>query len=480
MVFQHYALYPHMTVRENMSFGLRNVRLPPAEIDKRVDDGGEDAGDRRICWIASRRRFRAASGSASRSAAPSSKSRSCSCSTSRLSNLDAALRVRTRLEIAQLHQRVDAAMIFVTHDQVEAMTLAASHRGDEQPQDRANRHADGNLFAAGDHVRRELRRHAGDEFPRRSRLIDGQKRLRLARELAGRGDRRRPRIDKASLPKSGVVQARHSRRVAAISVRSGKGETERAAQFVERLGRSHAGVRRAGRRHDDRRRGCRQQPRRDQRSGRREVRRQRRTPFRRSGPRPSRRAGWANVSAATSDIASTRARRAELELSIAGGRSELRRAQLDAAPAAQQSRWSHCSMWRRSCSCMSLLLVYPLFAGILVLSLHKADLFGGERFVGLREFRPPGQRRSVPRHGRQHFLFHPADGAGAGRHRPRPGAGAEPPDAHCALCCGRVLLLVGAVGDHRHAAVAGGVHARRAAFSPNLLRSCSATSRSPS
>ena len=124
MVFQHYALYPHMSVRENMAFGLSNARVPKDEIERRIADAARGARDRAAARPQAGGRCRAASGSASRSAARWSRSPSCSCSTSRLSNLDAALRLRTRVELAQLKQRVDAAVIMVTHDQAEAMTLA--------------------------------------------------------------------------------------------------------------------------------------------------------------------------------------------------------------------------------------------------------------------------------------------------------------------------------------------------------------------
>ena len=123
MVFQHYALYPHMTVRENMSFGLRNVRLDAAEIEKRVSAAAkmleiEHLLERKPGQISGGQKQRVAIGRAI------VKDPQLFLFDEPLSNLDAALRVRTRIEIAQLHQRVNAAMIFVTHDQVEAMTLA--------------------------------------------------------------------------------------------------------------------------------------------------------------------------------------------------------------------------------------------------------------------------------------------------------------------------------------------------------------------
>jgi multiple sugar transport system ATP-binding protein len=123
MVFQHYALYPHMTVRENMSFGLRNVRLPTDEIVRRVAQAAkmleiEALLDRKPGQISGGQRQRVAIGRAI------VKEPRLFLFDEPLSNLDAALRMRTRVELAQLHKRVNASIIFVTHDQVEAMTLA--------------------------------------------------------------------------------------------------------------------------------------------------------------------------------------------------------------------------------------------------------------------------------------------------------------------------------------------------------------------
>ena len=123
MVFQHYALYPHMTVRENMAFGLRNVGVPKAEIESRVAEAArvlemEDQLDKKPGQMSGGQRQRVAIGRAI------VKHPKLFLLDEPLSNLDAALRMRTRLELAQLRQRVDAAVIMVTHDQAEAMTLA--------------------------------------------------------------------------------------------------------------------------------------------------------------------------------------------------------------------------------------------------------------------------------------------------------------------------------------------------------------------
>jgi multiple sugar transport system ATP-binding protein len=123
MVFQSYALYPHMSVRENMAFGLRNAKVKKEEIDRRVDDAAkvlEIAAllDRKPTEMSGGQRQRVAIGRAL------VKQPKLFLLDEPLSNLDAALRLRTRVELAQLKRKVEAAVIMVTHDQAEAMTLA--------------------------------------------------------------------------------------------------------------------------------------------------------------------------------------------------------------------------------------------------------------------------------------------------------------------------------------------------------------------
>ncbi|MEM9605282.1 MAG: sn-glycerol-3-phosphate ABC transporter ATP-binding protein UgpC [Pseudomonadota bacterium] len=123
MVFQTYALYPHMTVYKNMAFGLKQAKTPPAEIDKRVRAAAEilqitDYLDRAPRNLSGGQRQRVAIGRAI------VRDPDVFLFDEPLSNLDAALRVQTRLEIARLHERLGTTMIYVTHDQVEAMTLA--------------------------------------------------------------------------------------------------------------------------------------------------------------------------------------------------------------------------------------------------------------------------------------------------------------------------------------------------------------------
>ncbi|NJR79411.1 ABC transporter ATP-binding protein [Sphingomonas corticis] len=123
MVFQSYALYPHMTVRENLSFGLRNMRTPREQIARQVADAAailelDTLLDRLPAQLSGGQRQRVAIGRAI------VRDPSLFLFDEPLSNLDADLRVRMRQELASLHKRLGATMIYVTHDQVEAMTLA--------------------------------------------------------------------------------------------------------------------------------------------------------------------------------------------------------------------------------------------------------------------------------------------------------------------------------------------------------------------
>jgi multiple sugar transport system ATP-binding protein len=122
MVFQSYALYPHMNVRDNLAFGLRRRRVDRNEIDRRVKSvagilGLSDLLDRRPHALSGGQRQRVALGRAI------VRDPKVFLFDEPLSNLDAALRASTRQEIAALHRRLHGTMIYVTHDQVEAMTL---------------------------------------------------------------------------------------------------------------------------------------------------------------------------------------------------------------------------------------------------------------------------------------------------------------------------------------------------------------------
>jgi len=123
MVFQNYALYPHMSVRENMGYGLKIAKLPKAEIDAKVDAAAtllqlEDYLDRRPRDLSGGQRQRVAMGRAI------VREPAVFLFDEPLSNLDAKLRVQMRLEIRDLQNRLGITSLYVTHDQVEAMTMA--------------------------------------------------------------------------------------------------------------------------------------------------------------------------------------------------------------------------------------------------------------------------------------------------------------------------------------------------------------------
>lgn len=123
MVFQNYALYPNMTVFDNMGFGLKIQKMPKAEIEKKVNNAAEILGmteflQRKPAALSGGQRQRVALGRAI------VRDAKLFLLDEPLSNLDAKLRVQMRTQIAQLHQRLQTNMIYVTHDQVEAMTMA--------------------------------------------------------------------------------------------------------------------------------------------------------------------------------------------------------------------------------------------------------------------------------------------------------------------------------------------------------------------
>ncbi len=123
MVFQSYALYPHMNVFENMSFGLKMEKIPKIEIKKKVYDAAatlqiEDLLDRKPKQLSGGQRQRVAIGRAI------TRNPKVFLFDEPLSNLDAALRSEMRVEISKLHKKLKSNIIYVTHDQIEAMTLA--------------------------------------------------------------------------------------------------------------------------------------------------------------------------------------------------------------------------------------------------------------------------------------------------------------------------------------------------------------------
>ena len=154
MVFQNYALYPHMTVYDNMAFGLKLRKIPKAEIDKMVREAArildlEPLLDRKPKALSGGQRQRVAMGRAI------VRNPKVFLMDEPLSNLDAKLRVQMRIEISKLHQRLGATIIYVTHDQTEAMTLGTRivvmKDGVVQQVDSPMNlyHAPANLFVAG-------------------------------------------------------------------------------------------------------------------------------------------------------------------------------------------------------------------------------------------------------------------------------------------------------------------------------------------
>ncbi len=122
MVFQSYALYPHMSVRDNLAFGLKLRKVPKVDIEKRINEAAgilqlEKLLDRKPKELSGGQRQRVALGRAI------VREPAVFLMDEPLSNLDAKLRVQTRAEIARLHQRLGTTMVYVTHDQVEAMTM---------------------------------------------------------------------------------------------------------------------------------------------------------------------------------------------------------------------------------------------------------------------------------------------------------------------------------------------------------------------
>ena len=123
MVFQSYALYPHMSVKKNIAFPLRMAGIDPAEIERKIEAAASvlnltDYLDRRPGQLSGGQRQRVAIGRAI------VREPEAFLFDEPLSNLDASLRVNMRLEISELHQSLKTTMVYVTHDQVEAMTMA--------------------------------------------------------------------------------------------------------------------------------------------------------------------------------------------------------------------------------------------------------------------------------------------------------------------------------------------------------------------
>ena len=165
MVFQNYALYPHMTVADNMGFSLKLRGAPKSEIEDARAAARPTSSVFAPYSTAIRASSPAASASASRWAAPSCAIRRSSCSTSRCPISTPSCASQMRTEIKELHQRLKTTTVYVTHDQVEAMTMADKIVVMHDGSGRADRRAARALRPAEQSVRRRLHRLAGDELP---------------------------------------------------------------------------------------------------------------------------------------------------------------------------------------------------------------------------------------------------------------------------------------------------------------------------
>ena len=158
MVFQNYALYPHMSVYDNMAYGLKIARVPKAEIDARVQKAAASWSsgrllDRKPRQLSGGQRQRVAMGRAI------VRQPQVFLFDEPLSNLDAKLRAQTRLEIQKLHRELGVTSLFVTHDQVEAMTLAERMIVMNAGRVEQIGTPEQVYQQAGQHLRRELHRH---------------------------------------------------------------------------------------------------------------------------------------------------------------------------------------------------------------------------------------------------------------------------------------------------------------------------------
>ena len=202
MVFQNYALYPHMTVEENLGFGLKLRRVSKAERKSRVDQVADTLGlkalmGRRPAFLSGGQRQRVAMGRAM------VREPKAFLMDEPLSNLDAKLRVAMRGELTRLHDRLGVTTVFVTHDQVEAMTLGPARRRDARRRPAAVRHAAEAVPSAGEPLRGGIHGLTGDER-RRSR---GGRRAGPVRR-AHRAARRRGHLLPAPAATSSSASAR--------------------------------------------------------------------------------------------------------------------------------------------------------------------------------------------------------------------------------------------------------------------------------
>ena len=162
MVFQNYALYPHMTVFDNMAFGLKLRKVPKTDIDRRVREaarilGLEEFLERKPKALSGGQRQRVAMGRAI------VREPKAFLMDEPLSNLDAKLRVQMRSEIARIQHELNVTTLYVTHDQVEAMTMGDRVAVITQGRAPAGRHAAVPVRPPDEPVRRRVHRLARDE-----------------------------------------------------------------------------------------------------------------------------------------------------------------------------------------------------------------------------------------------------------------------------------------------------------------------------
>jgi len=167
MVFQSYALYPHMSVYDNLAFGLKLRKVDKKEIDRRVKEAAETI---QLTTLLQRKPKELSGGQRQRVALGRAIVREPAVflMDEPLSNLDAKLRVQTRAEIARLHQRLKTTIVYVTHDQVEAMTMGQRHRGHEPGEAPAGRRTAGAVRPSPEQVRGRIHRQPVDELPPRA------------------------------------------------------------------------------------------------------------------------------------------------------------------------------------------------------------------------------------------------------------------------------------------------------------------------
>ena len=227
MVFQNYALYPHMRVWDNLAFALKLRRTPKPAMRERVGSvagvlGLKELIDRKPGALSGGQRQRVAIGRAM------VREPQAYLMDEPLSNLDAKLRVGMRAELARLHERLGTTTVYVTHDQVEAMTLGRPRGRPARRRGAAVRHARALFDAPGQRLRGRLHRHAADE-PRARRAARRPAALRRGRGAAGRRARGARRGDRRRAP------ARPRGR-ATPADETGRRACARELEVVERLG----------------------------------------------------------------------------------------------------------------------------------------------------------------------------------------------------------------------------------------------------